>query len=35
MGNQGAREVSFMIAIRQQDRETAVRALYKAFFGKA
>ena len=24
-----------MIAIRQQDRETAVRALYKAFFGKA
>lgn len=35
MVNQGSSEVSFMIAIRQQDRETAVRALYKAFFGKA
>ena len=33
MVNQGSSEVSFMIAIRQQDRETAVRALYKAFFG--
>lgn len=35
MVNQGSSEVSFMIAIRQQDREAAVRALYKAFFGKA
>ena len=35
MVNQGSSEVSFMIAIRQQDRETAVRALYTAFFGKA
>ena len=35
MVNQGSSEVSFMIAIRQQDRETAVRALNKAFFGKA
>ena len=33
MVNQGSSEVSFMIAIRQQDRDTAVRALYKAFFG--
>ena len=35
MVNQGSSEVSFMIAIRQQDRETAVRALDKPFFGKA
>ena len=33
MVNQGSSEVSFMIAIRSQDREQAVRALYKAFFG--
>jgi aspartate kinase len=33
MVNQGSSEVSFMIAIRQQDRDAAVRALYKAFFG--
>jgi aspartate kinase len=33
MVNQGSSEVSFMIAIRKQDRDTAVRALYKAFFG--
>ena len=33
MVNQGSSEVSFMIAIRQQDRDTAVRALYRAFFG--
>ncbi len=33
MVNQGSSEVSFMIAIRSQDRDTAVRALYKAFFG--
>ncbi|MBQ6137096.1 MAG: aspartate kinase [Kiritimatiellae bacterium] len=33
MVNQGSSEVSFMIAIRRQDRDTAVRALYKAFFG--
>ena len=32
MVNQGSSEVSFMIAIRSQDRDTAVRALYKAFF---
>lgn len=33
MVNQGSSEVSFMIAVRKQDREGAVRALYKAFFG--
>ena len=33
MVNQGSSEVSFMIAIRSQDRDVAVRALYKAFFG--
>ena len=32
MVNQGSSEVSFMIAIRQQDRDAAVKALYKAFF---
>ena len=32
MVNQGSSEVSFMIAIRSQDRDAAVRALYKAFF---
>ena len=33
MVNQGSSEVSFMIAVRRQDRDNAVRALYKAFFG--
>ena len=33
MVNQGSSEVSFMLAIRSQDRDAAVRALYKAFFG--
>ncbi len=33
MVNQGSSEVSFMIAIRKQDRDGAVKALYKAFFG--
>ena len=33
MVNQGSSEVSFMIAIRAQDRDNAVRALYRAFFG--
>lgn len=33
MVNQGSSEVSFMLAIRTQDRDAAVRALYKAFFG--
>ena len=33
MVNQGSSEVSFMIAIRTVDRNAAVRALYKAFFG--
>ena len=33
MVNQGSSEVSFMIAIRVKDRDVAVRALYKAFFG--
>ena len=32
MVNQGSSEVSFMIAVRKQDRDGAVRALYKAFF---
>ena len=32
MVNQGASEVSFMLAIRSQDRTEAVRALYKTFF---
>lgn len=33
MVNQGSSEVSFMIAIQTKDRDAAVRALYKAFFG--
>ena len=33
MVNQGSSEVSFIIAIRSQVRDAAVRALYKAFFG--
>lgn len=33
MVNQGSSEVSFMLAIRSKDRDIAVRALYKAFFG--
>ena len=33
MVNQGSSEVSFMIAIRSADRDAAVRALYRAFFG--
>jgi len=33
MVNQGSSEVSFMIAIRSQDRDQAVRALYRTFFG--
>ena len=33
MVNQGSSEVSFMIAIRKQDRDAAVKALYKVFFG--
>ena len=33
MVNQGSSEVSFMIAVRKQDRDNAVRSLYKAFFG--
>ena len=33
MVNQGSSEVSFMIAIRSQDRDVAVKALYHAFFG--
>ena len=33
MVNQGSSEVSFMIAIRAADRDAAVKALYKAFFG--
>ena len=32
MVNQGSSEVSFMLAIRSQDRTGAVKALYKAFF---
>ena len=32
MVNQGSSEVSFMLAIRSQDRQSAVKALYKAFF---
>jgi aspartate kinase len=32
MVNQGSSEVSFMLAIRSQDRDAAVKALYKAFF---
>lgn len=34
MVNQGSSEVSFMLAIRSQDRDAAVKALYKAFFGR-
>ena len=33
MVNQGASEFSFMISIKSADRERAVRALYKAYFG--
>lgn len=33
MVNQGSSEVSFMLAVRSADRDVAVRALYKAFFG--
>ncbi len=33
MVNQGSSEVSFMIAVRSADKDTAVRALYKTFFG--
>ena len=33
MVNQGSSEVSFMLAIRSKDRDAAVKALYKAFFG--
>jgi len=33
MVNQGASEISFMIGIKREDREKAVRALYKTFFG--
>ena len=33
MVNQGSSEVSFMIAIRSKDRDNAVRALYRTFFG--
>ena len=33
MVNQGSSEVSFMIAIRRQDRDVAVKSLYRAFFG--
>lgn len=33
MFSQGASEVSSMAAVRTQDREKAVRAIYKAFFG--
>jgi len=32
MVNQGSSEVSFMLAIRSQDRDVAVKSLYKAFF---
>ena len=34
MVNQGASEISFMIGIRGEDRDKAVRALYTAFFEK-
>jgi aspartokinase len=33
MVNQGSSEVSFMLAIRSQDRDVAVKSLYNAFFG--
>ena len=33
MVNQGSSEVSFMIAIRTKDRDAAVRAIYRTFFG--
>lgn len=33
MVNQGASEISFMIGIKSEDREKAVRALFDAFFG--
>ena len=33
MVNQGASEISFMIGIKADDRDTAVRALYRTFFG--
>ena len=32
MVNQGASEISFMLVVRQEDRDKAVRALYAAFF---
>ena len=34
MVNQGASEISFMIGIKGEDRDKAVRALYAAFFEK-
>ncbi len=34
MVNQGASEISFMLGIRNADRDRAVRALYGAFFGQ-
>ena len=33
MVNQGASEISFMLVVRQEERDKAVRALYAAFFG--
>jgi aspartate kinase len=33
MVNQGASEFSFMLGIKSEDRDKAVRALYKAYFG--
>lgn len=33
MVNSGSSEVSFMAAVRTRDRDVAVKALYKAFFG--
>ena len=33
MVNQGASEISFMIGIKSEDRDKAVKSLYKAFFG--
>ena len=33
MVNQGASEISFMIGIKSEDRDKAVRALYESFFG--
>ena len=34
MVSQGASEISFMICVRDDDRNLAVRALYEAFFGE-